>query len=200
LGLLLKVSFAVFVGPAFLLLLAGRLKNVRLALTVTVPCLLIAGPWYALNGRATLANVVAAGWGYSAAVQGTGPVFSFTAISTYLARIAQDGVSSYYCLLAAILLTVAIARRRVSSLADHFSNANRVLLAWCLPFLIFIFGGNKDIRYIAPVLPSAALGLALLIRFTEKEAKRATLIGAIVLAIPFAMMVTRSFGRPMKIN
>ena len=37
-----------------------------------------------------------------------------------------------------------------------------LLAAWLLPFALFLFGGNKDVRYIAPILPAAALAIAFL--------------------------------------
>ena len=51
-------------------------------------------------------------------------------------------------ILAAAAAAVAFAfyRRKAGNL--------RFLLFWVLPFAVFLFGGNKDVRYIAPILPA----------------------------------------------
>ena len=71
-----------------------------------------------------------------------------------------------------------------------------LLIAWLLPFAIFVFGGNKDVRYIAPVLPAAALALAWLLDSILPRTPLGTATGAAILAFPMLQMLAVSFGVP----
>ena len=95
-GLLLKVSFPLFVLPALVYVWFTSGRRVRPLLWIALPCLLLALPWYAGHLRPTLANALDAGFGAPAAIQGTGPIFSIRTIVTYLSHVAATGVSYYY--------------------------------------------------------------------------------------------------------
>jgi hypothetical protein len=62
--------------------------------------------------------------------------------------------------------------------------------------VIFVFGSNKDVRYIAPVLPAAALALAWLLDSVLSRTSRGTATGAAILAFPVLQMAAVSFGVP----
>ena len=69
-GLLLKVSFPLFVALPFAHALWRSRHRAQALLTAAVPCLLLALPWYLVNGRRTIQNAIEAGYGESAIVQG----------------------------------------------------------------------------------------------------------------------------------
>jgi hypothetical protein len=187
-GLLLKVSYPLFVLPALVYVWLTSGRRVRPLLWIALPCLLLAAPWYAGHLRLTLANALDAGFGAPAAIQGTGPIFSIRTILTYLSHVAATGVSYYYVALA-LLTALALAIRRNGRTPP-------VLMAWLLPFVIFVFGGNKDVRYIAPLLPAAALVVAWLLDSALPTTARGTAAGIAILAFPTLQMLAVSFGIP----
>jgi hypothetical protein len=192
LGLLLKAAFALFVLPAFLFAWFGSRQRTRSLLYSGLPCLILALPWYAGHWRATLANALDAGFGAPAAVQGTGAVWSFRAMATYLGRVANDGVSVYFAILASGLILWIAVRRRV------WPQMPRMLWVWLLPFAIFLFGGNKDVRYIAPLLPACALLIAALLDSILPRTRIGNILGALVLAYPIVSFCGVSFGVPFR--
>jgi 4-amino-4-deoxy-L-arabinose transferase-like glycosyltransferase len=188
-GLLLKVSFPLFVLPALVYVWFTSGRRVRPLLCIALPCLLLAFPWYAGHLRPTLANALDAGFGAPAAIQGTGPIFSLRTIVTYLSHVAASGISYYYVLLALLAgLTLAIRRNKQA--------APGLLIAWLLPFAVFVFGGNKDVRYITPMLPAAALVLAGSLNSILPVTPRGTAAGVAILAFPVLQMLAVSFGVP----
>jgi 4-amino-4-deoxy-L-arabinose transferase-like glycosyltransferase len=171
LGLLLKSGFALYVLPA-------AIWYGRRMWRAAIPCAAIAAPWYFVHWRAVWANALDAGYGSTAAVQGLGPIFSPATVARYLANVAVDGVSVYFAVLAAVL--VIWARK-----------TPRLLLWWMAPFVIFVFGGNKDVRYIAPVLPALALIMAGALHAWPR-------IATALLAFPIVQMFAVSFHVPYR--
>jgi len=88
-GLLLKVSFPLFVALPFAHALWRSRHRAQALLTAAVPCLLLALPWYLVNGRRTIQNAIEAGYGESAIVQRADAL-------VYLQRVIHDGISVYY--------------------------------------------------------------------------------------------------------
>ncbi len=187
-GLLLKADFPLFIFPALIYIALRRRVGLREALAFMLPCALVAAPWYAFHWRATLQNAVAAGFGKSAAVQGTGPIFSFGAILAYLRMVVNRGVSAYYLVLGAGAFIGVAFRRRLGTLRQ-----TAVLGLWLAPFLVFLFGGNKDVRYVAPILPAFALVLACILDAATEG--RSWIAGA-VLVFPLVSSAAVSFGWP----
>jgi 4-amino-4-deoxy-L-arabinose transferase-like glycosyltransferase len=74
-GMLLKVSFAGFILPAFLYVWAGSRHRLRALLLTAIPCLVLALPWYAAHLRPTMAHALPSGFGAEASVYGTAPSF-----------------------------------------------------------------------------------------------------------------------------
>ena len=188
-GLLLKVSFPLFVLPALIYVWFTSGRRMRPLIWIALSCLLLALPWYAGHLRPTLANALDAGFGAPAAIQGTGPIFSVGTIVKYLSLVAATGVSYYYVALA-LLAGVALATRRSGMMSRG------LVIAWLLPFAVFAFGGNKDVRYIAPILPAVALVLAWLLDSILPRNPQGTMAGAAILAFPLLQMVAVSFGVP----
>jgi hypothetical protein len=189
-GLLLKTSFALFLLPPFLYTWMRSTNRIRSLLLSAIPCLGIALPWYVGHLRPTLANAFEAGYGAPASIQGTGAIFSVRAVSTYLARVAEGGVSTFYVILA-VALAAFLARR-----AGPAPKIPRLLVYWFVPLAIFLFGGNKDIRYIAPILPAFALLTARLLDLALPHTKAANVLGALLVGFPIVQMFAVSFGVP----
>ena len=187
-GLLLKADFPLFIFPALIYVALRRGIGMRGVVAFLVPCAVIAAPWYAFNWRATLQNAIAAGFGKSATVQGTGPIFSSGAILAYLGMVVNRGVSAYYVVLGGIALIVVVIQRRFGVLRQM-----AILGLWVAPFLVFLFGGNKDVRYIAPILPAFALALACMVDAATQDRKW---IAAAALVFPFVGSLAVSFGWP----
>src|SRR4051812_25269394 len=76
------------------------------------------------------------------------PVFSIQAVSAYLLSLMNSGVSAYYTLLALVLLPF------------RTKNRSLILTLWALPFALFLFAPNKDLRLVAPILPVLSLFIA----------------------------------------
>ena len=187
-GLLLKADFPLFIFPALIYVALRRRIGMRGALSFLLPCIAVAAPWYALHWRATLQNAIAAGFGKSALVQGTGPIFSGGAILAYLRMVVNRGVSAYYLVLGGGALVAVVLQRRLGPLRQ-----TAVLGLWLAPFIVFLFGGNKDVRYIAPILPAFALALACMVDAATEDLRW---IAPALLVFPFVSSVAVSFGWP----
>lgn len=163
LGLLMKITFPLYVAAPTALVLARRRSEMRSLLAdlgrIAVVAIPLAGSWYAFNRRSVLAFAISGGYGELARPFGTGSVLSPRAIGAYWLNVVNFGVSPFYCLVGALL---AVAWR-VSGRGDPFRpglavGGSRLLLAWWIvPFLVLTFGVNKEIRLIVPYLPALAL-------------------------------------------
>jgi hypothetical protein len=186
-GMLLKIVFPLFValpiGAALI-----RSRSWPALARVSVPCILLAGPWYALHWRATVDYAIASGYGELATAQRTGAVFSPSVIAGYLRLVAERGVSFYYVAVTACAGVVVLLRRQ-------FQTLRRIspLAWWLAPFLIFLFGENKDVRYIAPILPAFALAAACLL---DSALERWRLLIPVVLVFPLVSLLALSFHWP----
>jgi hypothetical protein len=188
LGLLLKVTFPIFVLPFLAYVLRRRRPRARLLLAILLPCAAVAMPWYIDNWRATFSRALVSGFGSLAQIYGTGPVFSVSTIQTYLGIVARRALSPWYILIVAATAIVLVARRRF----EAFRQA-APLGFWLLPFLIFVFGENKDVRLIAPILPAFALVAACLID-AATEGRRWLAVAALL--FPLVSFCAVSFGWP----
>ncbi len=184
LGLLLKVTFPLFIIFPFLHVFlrflssnkshplaessVGRLRPKTL-LALILPAILLALPWYIRNYRGTLDLVVFAGFSEDPDTYGTGYVFSSGAIKRYLLDLAGSGTSHYYVLLAIVLAALILGAGKIRYFYQSFSKEALVILSlWALPFLVFLFGRNKNLRYVAPLLPVFGLVLAFALDFVVR--------------------------------
>jgi hypothetical protein len=72
-----------------------------------------------------------------------------------------------------------------------------VLLLWAVSFLVFLFGRNKDLRLIAPMLPVFALGIASLLDqalLTAGNKCRAITAALLLVPVPLLAFLHTSFG------
>ncbi|MCX7044971.1 MAG: glycosyltransferase family 39 protein [Candidatus Sumerlaeota bacterium] len=184
LGALTKILFFLYVGPLWLMAGALWLRRVQKApdapsrreairrpllslLMIAAIALALAGPWYAVNLSAVLQHSsYASTW----SAPGAQEVSATRAILDYLADCAVRGVSPW---LAAMMIatTIGIAaqylrgRRRAGKNSKRFPPlALAMLAAWLAPFLVFLIMPNKEIRYLAPLLPAFCILLAVLLR------------------------------------
>jgi hypothetical protein len=198
LALLLKVSFALYLAPAFLYTWLRSEKRWPAIALVMAPCMAIVVPWYATHLRPLIANALDAGYGQSAVLQGTGPVFSLAAIARYLIQVAKEGTSNYYAAVAILLTAVSLASARGRSFLGNLMRENGFVLLWIAPFVAFVFVGNKDIRYIAPVLPAFAIFLAAASDHAVPSGRIAAAILCFVSTFPVLHMLSISFGFPVR--
>jgi 4-amino-4-deoxy-L-arabinose transferase-like glycosyltransferase len=196
LGLLLKISFPLFILAPFLYVWIRTQRRARALVLAALPCLLLALPWYARHLGPTLRYALDSGYGTLAANYGTGPVWSVRAITMYLSHVAASGVSYYFFFLALLLSLWAVLRGQARLLVSRAATAAPLLFTWLLPFAILIFGVNKDVRFIAPLLPAVALVCAFLLDFTLPRGHAGTAAGALLLAFPIVQMFAVSFGIP----
>jgi hypothetical protein len=196
-GLLLKASFGMFVVFPFLYVWIQSRFRLRALFCAAIPCLILALPWYAFHLRSTAEYISAAAYGKSAAVYGTGAVFSLHAIGRYLSNVKREAISGYYVGLAVLLggWTIWQRRTRPSERGEAFPGA-RVLLLWMLPFAAYLFGENKDVRFIAPMLPAFALLLASMLHYFFPRRHSGTILAGVVLVYPCLQMFSISFGIP----
>jgi hypothetical protein len=189
--MLLKIVFPVFValpiGAALI-----RSRSWRALARISIPCILVAGPWYALHWRATVDYAIASGYGDLATAQRTGAIFSLTAVSAYLRLLAERGLSFYYVAVAACAAVAVLLRRQ-------FRVFRRIspLAWWLAPFLVFLFGENKDIRYIAPILPAFALAAACLLDSAlDRWRPVSAVMIPVILVFPLVSLLAVSFHWP----
>jgi len=76
LGLLLKIIFGVLILFPFVFVWIRARQRARALLLAGLPCLVVAAPWYARHIAPAVKFALASSWGESAAVYGTGAVFS----------------------------------------------------------------------------------------------------------------------------
>lgn len=181
LGMLTKPPFLVHIAPAGLLILAG-IRGRRGWLHAFVAALLgglVALPWYGPRALGLLTQVQNRSF-KQAQEQGFPEALSPASLAYYPLNFPV-----YFGVIAVLLLfvgLVAALRRR------HW-----FLLAGLAPFVGFLFLQNKQIRYVLPLLPMAAvvggLGFAALPRSTRWVAALAVAVAGAVQVVSTAFAV-----------
>ena len=211
LGLLTKIIFPLYVSLPILWASLRQVHRIRTNthspphrihpwfawwLALLTPALGLALPWYLVNFRAAFGRIAISGFSEEADVYGTGPVFSFRAMRTYLVNVVNAGPSFYYVCLILLLVSLAVVAGRVQSLRARYpKEPSRLLCLWSLPFMVFLFGRNKDLRFIAPILPAFSLMLAPLLDFTlEKLMRGRKTLLYLFLTFPMVSLCHTSFG------
>lgn len=209
-GLLMKVTFPLYALFPFFFVFCRRLvKNrggsssrpghsstlLNSMLILALPVIWLAFPWYYLNFRHALERVIISGFSDEADYFGTGPVFTLHAIKAYLINLINMGPSFYHVGFILLLLGFLIVTGRVRSLRALFPReALWIFSLWALPFLVFLFGRNKDIRFVAPLLPVFGLTLAPILDFSLSQQNRwGKALLCLVLAFPMASLFHVSF-------
>lgn len=164
LGLLDKVSFPLYVvGPTLYFLFTAELPvgvALRRVWRVFWIGLLVAAVWYAPNARTVVHYAISAGYGSIGANYSYGSPFALATIARYLQVVANYATSVYYAVAVVAALAVAAinaaVRRRIIASPRQVS----ATLWFLVPFVIFLFGENKDFRFLLPCLPAVAILLA----------------------------------------
>ena len=185
-GLLMKVSFPVYVAIPLLYFAARKALRLVTILAFGVPLLLIALPWYAFNFRHALGIALKAGSAGTATIYATGDVFSPTAIGAYLINLLNTGPALYFIALPVLL---AIGWR---SLGPGAKKGLLLCALWGSPVIFLIFGHYRDPRYAAPLLPALAVALAIV---SDSMLRNRVAIGVacVLLALPLLSMLQGSF-------
>lgn len=189
LGLLIKSIFPLYLlGPVWLKRRDLR-PHAKAALLIAA---LVAGTWYAFNAPYVVGFGLSAGFGGIARDYGKTSVFSPSVLGLFLARVGREVFSWPYLLAAAATLALAWASRpkeRRPLPADFY------LLAWFLPpAAVFAFGVNKDLRYLAPALPAAAIALGTAAASLPR--RRDAFLVIALLTLPIKVFCTQTFGIP----
>lgn len=159
-GLLLKMSFPVFVAAPLIVACTRRLRDpagrdlsgrlVADLLAVAVPAGLVAAPWYLPNTATGLSYGVSAAYGHIASLENFGPVWSPLTLAGFLDLFVAWGASYFYGLLFLALFLLPAS--------ESESSARPIVAAWVIGSLVvFATALNKDIRYLTPMLPGIAL-------------------------------------------
>lgn len=201
-GLLMKVTFPMYVLGPTLVLLARRLQEDRtrrlgklvvdLAVPLAVGCV-IASIWYWRNFAFVYYFATHNAFGEIGRDYGLGDVWAPATIIKYWRNAINDNFSPYYALLGAVAaLLLAVRRGQVPPDAQPAQrcDAGLLLASWfALPALVLSVGENKDLRYMLPALPSFAVGLG----FALDRLVRSNAAVAALLAFPVLGFILGSF-------
>ncbi|HEV8581919.1 MAG TPA: glycosyltransferase family 39 protein [Thermoanaerobaculia bacterium] len=167
LGMLLKVTFPLYVGvPTALVLLRDVLRHRRLRAStlaslarVAVVAVPLAGIWYFKNWAAVFGFVMKAGYGDWAQAYSKGSVFSMGTVGTYWLDLINFGIGGYWFLVLVIVTCwIAVkALRREGPFGIARDHLYPLLAWWTVPWLALTFTVSKDIRFSVPYLPAIAL-------------------------------------------
>ncbi len=166
LGMLLKVTFPLYVGVPTALMFAQELRKRRPRAAVlgslariAVIAVPIAGTWYFKNWASVFAFVVQGGFGHEAREYSKGDLFSLPTLSAYWLDLINFGMGGYALVLLVVLACwVGVGLRRGENRSGVAGAHLPLLLAWwVVPWLALTFAVNKDIRYSVPYLPALAL-------------------------------------------
>ena len=183
LGLLMKITFPLFVGPvaAVILWRARRKAPLRLVVDlvlIAIPALAVAGPWYFTNWDTVAGRSVQESY-----FTPTHPVERESPAGMaldYLLLMVNQGWTAAHVAAAAAGLVVWVIRRR-----DNFlGGAAWYVVPWVATLPVFALSQNRDLRLIAPAIPAMALVIAALVdRLAgERRAARRMLFGGVGLA------------------
>ncbi|MBI3664811.1 MAG: glycosyltransferase family 39 protein [Acidobacteria bacterium] len=161
LGLLMKITFPLFVGPvvAVILVRARGRRIGRLVADVALiaaPAIILAGPWYYHNWEAVTRRSFQESYFMPVhPVERQSPVGMAV---DYFFMFANHGVSAIHLLVGAAGLVFWAAVRR-----DNFlRGALAYVVPWVATLPVFALSDNRDVRLIAPILPAFALVAAAL--------------------------------------
>ena len=191
-GLLLKFSFPLYIlAPLLFCALRGWRAGARFktALAFTLPVIVLAMPWYAVNFRSALKTAVDTGSAETMAqFFGTADVHSLGIIAAYLGQIFNAGPVLYFGALPILLILVY---RKLSPDA----RAGLWLCAlWASPILFLLVWPSREVRYAAPLYPALAVALAVLIDSALGHGRKwRYILATVLLALPLADMLQVSF-------
>jgi hypothetical protein len=191
LGLLMKMSFAVYVLIPMLYFVARSRRNAlrpKVLLAFAASAAILALPWYVVNYRGVFETALSAGSADAAKLYKTGDILSWPDIANYLTNVFNAGPLFYFIALPVLILGF----RRVPA-----AGRRGLLLCalWAAPVLFLVFGHYRDLRYAAPLFPALALALAILAESAlSGRGIKARIVAGLLLALPMLSMLHTSFG------
>lgn len=163
LGMLAKLHFFLFATGPFLYVLYLKVKKqkpkieiLRTLALITIPALVIAGPWYFRNIKTVLWHAKRATNPELLGSYYYGSPFSIKTIYLSTVDLINFAFSSYWFVILVILIAFFLLKRKKISINYFF------LSAYLPPFLVFFFGPNKDYRLMLPILPAAGILISFL--------------------------------------
>ncbi len=201
LGLLMKVSFPLYIAaPAAVQAVLAIRRRVdwrdRAATIARFGCILLvggltAGIWYVPNWQTVTAFAHSAYNGTVAADYGSAHVFAARVLLDYFVVVTSGTLSTWY----SCLLVLASAAWLLLPKRPGCSRIGRgwLLAMWAaVPLVVLASSPNKEIRYLAPLLPVAALWLSrTVIAFCPP--RRLVAASALLLAVPVFAYACSSF-------
>jgi hypothetical protein len=189
----MKMSFAPVVAVPILYFARRMSWRIRIAGTATAT--LIAAPWYLIHWKAAIGTAWKAGSSSTAAIYGTGAIFSLADIWKYCVNVANTAPAIY------VLLLFVLAAAFFRSVQPRARRGLALGALWAAPVLFLAFSHYRELRYAAPFLPALALALGILLDAALAPdtplGRRPMLSGiftAILLAPPLLSMLQSSFA------
>ena len=196
-GILYRILYPVYVGGLYLVAIWPRLRlalrsperraeafSLLRALALIVGIGALVAFWYWRNWRHAVSFALGSAWGAVGKDYGSAHALSWAVLGPYFAGILRNGVSRWSLLILGIGLAgsgIALWRKRLR-LAELLPAQGWALLGgWVIPFVIFLMGQNKLLRFIAPLLPAAAIALAVLLWGASKAFRGGSALAALVL-------------------
>jgi hypothetical protein len=189
-GLMLKVTYLLFVGPCWLIVALESLRKGQKKFAALVLAsgagLAFALIWYIPNWHRVLWDLQESGFGIEAAP------YDYGGPGFLLLRLALSGISLYYT-----ALLVALAWKHRGTCLSRWRGEVKpellICLAWvAVPLLVLLISVGRDPRYFLPSLPAVAVGIGLLL--DSGRDYRRTLLAPF--ALPVAAMLVVSIVPP----
>lgn len=189
LGLLIKSLYPLYLlGPLWLRRkeLAPHAKEALLVAAA------LASTWYAFNAPYVVGFGLSAGFGGIARDYGRASVFSPSVVAAFFSRVGRE-VFSWPLLFSATAVGVLAWASRPEDRPRP--DSAKFLAGWFfVPLAVFTFGVNKDLRYLSPILPAAAIALGAAAASLRRR-RDAVLLTAL-LSLPVGVFCTQTFGVP----
>ena len=200
LGLLMKFTFPLYIAaPAAVqaILTIRKCRDWRDTATtlarfgaVFIVGGLTAAVWYVPNWQTVIAFARSASSGELSVNYGNPEVFSGRVIADYFFLLSYAALSTWYAFLLVLapLLWLLLPKPPGYRRSSH----SWLLAAWVLPLVITTFSINKDTRYLAPLVPIAALWLSrtAAVYFPSRRLAAAS---TLLLAVPVFAYACSSF-------
>ena len=152
---------------------------------------LIAAVWYVPNWQTVTAFARSASNGELSINYGNPHVFSARVLLDYFVTLSVDALSTWYSFLLVLVVAawLLVPKRPGYSRSSHFW----LLAAWVsVPFAVTALSVNKDLRYLAPLVPVAALWLSRTITVFCPP-RRLVAVSALLLAVAAFAYACSSF-------
>lgn len=208
LGLLMKSLFILYIAaPAlWILYLRNKYKSdifkpyfLLEILKIAVIGFLICAIWYIPNIKSIVSFAVLVGFGGMAGHYGSRDIFSWGIISNYWKMLINACASFYYFMIALISAVLRLGYSFFGGESEKLikNGYKGFLFVWFfIPFMVFTFGINKDMRFIMPVLPVLSVFASLMICGLLSRVKSSAIywiVCILIIAYPSYVIFGNSF-------